>query len=261
MPDPTPPDYALLDRVGGASIFFPRSDERPPPDGATDHLIDVGSGIVVAARFYVRDPALPTLLYFHGNGEVASDHDDIAPFYHEIGANLFVAEFRGYGRSSGLPSIEHLVSDAHPVAGYFHALLDERGFSEQRFIMGRSLGSQPALELAARSSGRMRGLIIESGAASMRRFLARLGIEESGEAATLVAGHEEKIRSIRLPALIIHGEQDDLVPVTQAAELYDLLGETDRDLVLIPGAGHNDLLWRGMKQYFGAIQSLLRDAE
>lgn len=261
MPDPTSPDYALLDRVGGASIFFPRSDESPPPDGATDHLVDVGFGIVVAARFYVRDPAFPTLLYFHGNGEVASDHDDIAPFYHEIGANLFVAEFRGYGRSSGQPSIEHLVFDAHPVVDYFHAHLDAAGFNDRRFLMGRSLGSQPALEAAANNAARMSGLIIESGAASIQRYFARLGIEPTGDAATLVAQHQEKIRSIRLPALIIHGEQDDLVPVTQAAELYDLLSETDRDLVLIAGAGHNDLLWRGMQQYFGAIQKMITPAQ
>ena len=86
--------------------------------------------------------------------------------------NLFVTEFRGYGRSAGRPSVAHLVSDARPLAERFHATLDEQGFDERRFVMGRSLGSQPALEIAARAGDRFRGLIIESGAASIRRLLA-----------------------------------------------------------------------------------------
>lgn len=257
MTDITTPDYALLDRAGAGSIFFPRSDDTPPPPGAEDHLLAVAPGVRVAARFYVHDPALPTLLYFHGNGEVASDHDDIAPFYHQTGANLFVAEFRGYGRSEGHPSLATLVADAHPVAEQFHAILDAGGFDARRLVMGRSLGSQPALEIASRAADRFRGLVIESGAAGMRRFLDRLGLPQSGEAAILVARHEAKIRAIRLRTLLIHGELDDLVPLAQAAELDNLLSGTERTLVIIPDAGHNDLLWRGRRQYFDAISELL----
>jgi len=258
MTDCTAPDYALLDRAGAGSIFFPRPDHGPPPSGAEDHWLVVAPGVRVAARFYVQDPALPTLLYFHGNGEVASDHNDIAPLYHQAGANLFVAEFRGYGGSDGRPSLATLVADARPVAQQFHALLDSGGFNGPRFVMGRSLGSQPALEIAAHAADRFQGLIIESGAAGMRRFLGRLGLREGEEAAKLVARHEAKIRAIRLRTLLIHGEQDDLVPLAQAAELDELLRDTDRRLVIIPGAGHNDLLWRGLRQYFDAIGELLR---
>ena len=257
MTDTITPDYALLDRAGVGSIFFPRRDHTPPPPGAADHLLVVAPGIRVAARFYMHAPALPTLLYFHGNGEVASDHDGIAPLYHETGANLFVAEFRGYGRSDGLPSLATLVADAHPIAEQFHAILDAAGFDERRFVMGRSLGSQPALEIASRAADRFRGLVIESGAAGMRRFLDRFGLGQSGEAAALVAQHEAKIRAIRLRTLLIHGECDDLVPLAQAAELDDLLSGADRTLVIIPDAGHNDLLWRGRRQYFDAISDLL----
>lgn len=245
--------YALLDRVGAASIFFPRDDQRPPPPGSRDLSIEVDAGIEVAARFYAQDPANPTILYFHGNGEVAADHDDIAPFYHAIGLNLFVAEFRGYGRSNGQPSYEALVEDAHPVVEFFHTALDQEGFDARRYIMGRSLGSQPALEVASRAADRFQGLIIESGAGLIGRMLQRLGLELSGEAAALAEHHESKIRAIRLPALLIHGERDDLVPIRAAIELDELLAETERELVVIPDAGHNDLLWRGQTRYFEAI--------
>lgn len=250
------PNYALLDLVGAAGMmFFPRPDATPPPRGASDLPIEVEPGVTVNARFYAFDPALPTILYFHGNGEVAGDHDALAPLYRQAGANLFVTEFRGYGRSMGRPTVEHLVSDARPVAAFFHAHLDGLGFNERRFVMGRSLGTHPALEVAANASERIRGLIVESGAAGLRRMLQRFGFDvEHGEGAALVEAHEAKIRSIQMPLLVIHGEWDELIPLQQAVELYEMLAHVERELLIIPGAGHNDLLWAGLQDYFEAIQ-------
>jgi pimeloyl-ACP methyl ester carboxylesterase len=208
---------------------------------------------------YVSDAANPTILYFHGNGEVAGDHDSIAPFYYNEDTNLCVVEFRGYGKSTGRPSFAALVGDGAVSAELFHRLLDSRGFSEHRFVMGRSLGSQPALEVAARSPGRFRGLIIESGAGAIRGMLGRAGLDANeGAGAELAAAHDNKIRSINLPVLIIHGEQDELVPAARALELRELLGDGERELVMIPGAGHNDLLWRGQRPYFGALGAFVK---
>lgn len=261
MPDEPGPDYALLDRAGGGSAFFPRADSSPPPPGATDHLIEVEPGIAVAARFYASDPTQPTILYFHGNGEIASDHDDIAPLYHEARVNLFVAEFRGYGKSGGQPSLAGVIADCRPIVESFHATLDEQGFDARRFVMGRSLGTHAALEIAARHADRLRGLIVESGAANIRRTLDRVGLDGTSEGEALADLHEAKVRSIRLPAVLLHGELDELIPVAQSAVLYDLLSETDCELVVIPGAGHNDILWRGLDQYFEAIVSLVQKAQ
>ena len=252
------PDYALLDRAGAAQlIFHPRPDPGPPPPGASDHAIEVASGVAVAARHYESGEADATILYFHGNGEVMGDHDGIARFYHEIGFDLFVAEFRGYGKSGGRPSVAALAADALPAARYAAALLDGRGRAARLFVMGRSLGSQPALEVAARASGLVRGLIVESGAATVRRLAARYGLAGDAAADALADAHEAKIRSIRLPALLIHGERDELVPLDQAAGLHDLLEGARRELVVIPGAGHNDILWIGRRRYFEAIRGFV----
>ena len=144
-------DYGLFDRVEMAiPLFYPRPDRTPAPPGATDHAIEVAPGVSVAARHYAAAGARGTLLYFHGNGEVVGDHDGIAPLYRAVGLDLFVVDYRGYGGSGGRPSVAALVADAHPVAERFHALLDARGASRARFLMGRSLGSHPAVELAAR---------------------------------------------------------------------------------------------------------------
>lgn len=255
------PDYGLIDRAGAASfLFYPRPDPAPPPPGAEDHLIAVAPGVLLGARFYGFDPSFPTILYFHGNGEIASDHDGIAQLYQAAGCNLLVAEFRGYGRSTGAPTFASLVDDAAAVARWFHELLDREGYAPARFVMGRSMGANCALEIAANHAPRFRGLIIESGAGNIRRLVSRLGVPiDSGEGAALVEAHEAKLRAIRLPVLIIHGEWDELIPLDHAAGLYDMLNGAEREMVVIPGAGHNDILWVGQRRYFESLEAFVRD--
>lgn len=247
------PDYALLDRLGAAgAIFYPRDDQSPCPPGASDHRLPV-PGAVLAARFYRADPAYPTVVFFHGNGEVIADYDEMARVYHgRAGTNLVVVDFRAYGQSTGRPTFATLVEDALPVAAQLHSLLDTEAFVGRRYVMGRSLGAHPALEIAANGAAGFSGLIIESGAGMLRRFLGRL----SADAATgaLAAAHEEKLRAITLPALLIHGERDELVPPENARELHALLASEEKELLIIPGAGHNDIAWVGMAPYFAAIK-------
>lgn len=256
------PNYALLDEAGlGAMMFYPRGDDRPAPPGATDHLVEVELGVSLGARFYPTDPAAPTLLYFHGNGEVASDHDGIAPLYHEIGVNLLVVEFRGYGQSTGQPTVAALVGDAHPSVAAFHALLDELDFVDDRYVMGRSLGAHPALEVAANAASRFRGLILESGAGNIRRSVERLGLLDTELGGRLAAEHDAKITGITLPVLLIHGASDTLVPLSTAETIRALLTSTTTTLEVIAGAGHNDLLWIGRDQYFKAIAEFVGTAD
>ncbi len=255
------PDYSLLDRGGvSAQIFFPRPDPSPTPAGATDHVVDVGDGVSIAARRYEIDAHGPTIVYFHGNGEVVGDHDYIAPLYHSIGANLFVFEFRGYGRSTGTPTIEHLVADGAACGRRALELLDADGFDGPRLVMGRSLGANPALEVAARVSGYC-GLILESGAGNVVRFVRRLGLQPSAEMDRLVAAHEAKLATITLPTLIIHGLADDLVPVDNALATADLLTASEVTTELVEGAGHNDLLLVDPGRYIEAIARLIDGAQ
>lgn len=253
---PAEPDYGLLDRSGiGWMVLQPRADPGPPPPGAADHLIDVEFGVAIAARFYQLGPQYPTVLFFHGNGEVVGDHDRFVHLYHASGLNLFVAEFRGYGKSGGVPSMAHLVADAHPIAAYFHASLDALGYDLRRFVMGRSLGALPALEIAARAPAGFQGVVIESSGPLVRRLLDRFGYPDNAEGWRLVETHEARIRSIRLPSMQLHGELDD--PDT-ATELYTLLsGAPVRQLCLIDGAGHNDILWVGQVRYMELLRGFV----
>jgi pimeloyl-ACP methyl ester carboxylesterase len=191
---------------------------------------------------------------FHGNGEIASDYDGIAPLYHQIGASLFVADYRGYGGSDGAPSFASLIADAHPVLARFHALLDEKGFTGARFVMGRSLGSLPAAELAAAASQRLAGLIVESGAPDLARLRERAGVAASdAEITELIEAHARRLAAIRLPVLQIHGEWDEIIPLEHGVAFHEQLETDEKELVLIPGAGHNDIGWVGRELYFAAL--------
>ena len=256
---PDLPDFTALDRpeITGF-IFYPRRSWRPAPPGATDYLAPVAPDISISCRFYVSGHDAPTILFFHGNGEVASDYDDIAPFYERLGINLFVADYRGYGASGGIPSFSSMLTDAHAVFRHFRGILRDGGFTDQLFLMGRSLGSGSAVALASFCQDQVQGLIVESGFASAVRLLGYLGFPvdrsslENVEAAGLTM-----IRSLRLPVLILHGESDFLIPAEEALAFYNEVGTKDKTLVLIPGAGHNDIMIRDAERYFAAIKEFV----
>ena len=253
------PRYSLLDRPAILDFtFYPRKEVQKGLPNSTDHFTPVGDGVSVFGRFYVHSHSSPSILFFHGNGEIATDYDLIAPLYNEKGINLFAADYRGYGASGGTPTFSNMVGDAHSI---FKAFLDIRRNDHHTgdiFVMGRSLGSVSAIELALHYPEQVKGLIIESGFASIVRLFQHLGFP------TELLGIDDisfpnaaKMRSIALPTLIIHGEYDSLVPVEEANDLFDNAAAERKHLVIIEGADHNDIILVGMEQYFTAITEFI----
>jgi pimeloyl-ACP methyl ester carboxylesterase len=254
---PQQPDYSVLDRPEILQfVFYPRRDWTPPPAGARDLLVDVEPGTAVSCRFYPASPGGPCILYFHGNGEVACDHDWIAPLYNRQGIGLFVADYRGYGRSDGTPTFSHMAADAHPIFRFFLETTRSPGSDNRRFVMGRSLGSHSAAELASQYADELSGLIVESGAPIGARMARRFGpsTERMDELAEALSA---RVRSIGLRALIIHGERDSLIPVSAGIALHEEIGSEEKHLVIIPGADHNDIMLVATEQYFSAISDFV----
>ena len=247
--------YSIVDKPEILSFaFYPRKDYTPGPPNSTDYSIPVERDISVSCRFYVQSQDSPLILFFHGNGEVASDYDYIAPTYNRQGINLCVADYRGYGSSGGTPTFRNTVEDSHPIFKAFWEILRDNNYSGGLFVMGRSLGSVPAIELASRHPQHIKGLIIESGFASLLRGFSHLGIPLEAFGLTDVEfPNLAKIRNVTLPTLIIHGEHDTLIPVSEARDLFQNSGAKDKRLVIISHADHNDVMVSGIQQYFTAI--------
>ena len=121
--------------------------------------------------------------------------------------------------------------------------------------MGRSLGSAPALEIAANHAGEIQGLILESGFAETLPLLGLLGINAKALEATEENGfgNDRKIAMFAQPTLIIHAEHDHIIPFVQAERLYEKSAAARKKILMIPGANHNDILFRGGEKYFQTI--------
>ena len=125
--------------------------------------------------------------------------------------------------------------------------------------MGRSLGSASAIEIAATYQDQIGRLILESGFAYTYELLTRLGVPRS----VLPEEREEDVSAIPLmnqinvPTLVIHGENDFIIPVKNAYALYENVACDKKKLLIIPNAGHNDLLLVGFQQYMEAVEAIL----
>jgi alpha-beta hydrolase superfamily lysophospholipase len=220
--------------------------------------VEVEPGVSVGYSLHLAGPRSPLILYFHGNGEIARDYDSIAPLYTDLGISLLVADYRGYGWSDGFPTASGLVRDAPFVFDALGQMLKEAGSEvpQRVFVMGRSLGSAAAIEVACHHQEAIAGLIIESGFADTFGLLARLGVvlRDLDEAQDVFA-NLAKIGQISLPTLVIHGQADALIPASEGIALYESSAAPDDEkwLAVIPGAGHNDLLALGAATYFEAI--------
>jgi pimeloyl-ACP methyl ester carboxylesterase len=252
-------DYSPIDQPFLLQfIFYPRKDFTPCPANAFDLSVLVGEGASISCRFYAGHHEWPWILFFHGNGEVVSDYDEISPFYHQKEINFVVSDYRGYGASTGVPTLSDLVQDAHLIFKGVKEELTRRNLRKDLWVMGRSLGSISALELAFHYQEEMKGLIIESGFPSVVRIMFHLGMPAQGMGLEKIdQGCLEKIEKIYLPTLIIHGEQDSLVPLENAKDIYQHLGTQEKELLVIPSATHNDIMLVGFKGYFNALQEFI----
>lgn len=261
MPENRTPDYTVLDVPEVLlRLFHPRPENglAASAPGARDLLIPVEDDVVIGARFHAAAPVAPTLLFFHGNGEIVADYDELAPFLVRLGLNFLPVDYRGYGRSTGVPTVSAMMRDCHVILDFVRNWLPDQGHQGPLMVMGRSLGSASALELAAAHPDAVAALIIESGFAYAGPLLELLGVNPAGLGFQEPEGFRnlDKIRAYRGPTLIIHAEYDHIIPFSDGRALYDAAGAADKTLLKIPQANHNDLLFQGFTEYMAAIQSL-----
>ena len=263
MPENAPSPYHILDRPDVLRrLFHPRPEMATPRPHTTAHdaLIPVASDISIGARFHMGDTHAPTILFFHGNGEIVSDYDDLGPLYVQRGINFIVVDYRGYGRSSGIPTVTAMMADCHLILKYVRRWLNSAEHSGPLIVMGRSLGSASALELASQHQNDIEGLIIESGFAAAGPLLTLLGIdiESIGFKAHTVFQNVAKISRFTKPTLVIHAEFDHIIPFTDGQSLYNASTAAHKFLLKIPGANHNDIFMRGLNSYLEAVDNLVR---
>jgi len=270
MKDISTIDYATLDRPEVLMfLFHPRpepvvrtsqtAESQSRATGSKDILIPVEEDIAIGARFHMAEKSGANLLFFHGNGEIAADYDELGTVYNQMGINLLAVDYRGYGRSGGKPTVTAMMRDCHIIFHFVRKWLEQNNFGGPIIPMGRSLGSASVLELAATYKNLIAGLIVESGFAYAGPLLALLGIDFASLGFKEEKGFRnvDKIKRFDKPTLIIHAEYDHIIPYSDGQTLHDACPSGDKQLLKIFGANHNDIFMRGMQEYLAAIKNIV----
>jgi hypothetical protein len=245
-------------------IFHPeRSNDSATPDvygiEYDDVIFRTGDGLNLNGWFVPGkkpspDADLHTLLWFHGNaGNINRRLDNIKMMYERVPLNVFIIDYRQYGRSEGKVSEQGTYIDARAALAYLHSRKEIN--REKIIFFGRSLGSAVAVELALNE--KCRALILETPFTSILEMGKKL-YPFLPLSLLLKTKYDSlaKIRNIKVPILVMHGDKDDLVPFEHGKRLYDIANEP-KEFYTIPGAGHNDTHIVGGDKYFDVIRNFV----
>jgi hypothetical protein len=181
-------------------------------------------------------PGRMLVIYLHGNGGSLTRRTTRLMSLARDGDGFLAVSWRGYGGSSGSPTEDGLIADAH--AAYAHAL--SRGVPPSRIILfGESLGTGVAIALAA--SREVAGVALEapySSTADVARdiyWYAPVGLLMRDQFRS-----DLRVGGVRAPILIVHGDNDRVVPIRFGERLYALANQP-KEFLRLPGAGHQAL--------------------
>jgi pimeloyl-ACP methyl ester carboxylesterase len=227
-----------------AMTFHPvrlKPDQRvPPPNGAEDVWFGAKDGARLHGWYFPGQGNLQTatIIYFHGNGGNITNVGWLGETLAEQGFSVLLFDYRGYGLSTGAAVNEaDLYLDGE--AAWDFVVNENKAAPEVVVLYGQSLGTAIATETATRR--RAGALILESGFSSassvaetalpwLPTWLHRLARNRFESA--------QKLRTVRVPVLITHGDPDPVIPTSEGHALFAAANEP-KNLLIVPGAGHN----------------------
>ena len=237
-------------------IYFPERYPHGPYSQAhsipnlRDCWVTTKDGLKLHGWFAPADGASATLILSHGNGGNISYQYLLMRSLLRRKFNVLMYDYRGYGRSEGTPTESGIYMDSQAVFDYAVKLPEVD--SQRVFLWGTSLGGAVAIDLATQR--RTAGLILESTFTSAKD-VARLlyPFFPVGPFLRNKFNSIDKIRTLTVPILFIHGTHDTILPIRLGRELY-FAANAPKEFCEIPGAGHNDTFVVGGEEYFGRIE-------
>lgn len=219
-----------------------------------DVSLQTEDGETLHAWWLPQERPRATLLFFHGNAGNISHRLESLEIFHELGLQVFIIDYRGYGRSSGKPSEAGLYRDAQAAWAW---LTRTQGVAPERIILfGRSMGGAVASELATRVDAA--GLIVESVFTSVPdigaelywwlpvRLLSRLEFNTA-----------DYIRRSDLPVMVVHSVDDEIIPVHHGRRLREIAGERGSWLEI--RGGHNTGFLESRERYREGLDSFISE--
>lgn len=235
-------------------LYFPaRGFIAGPADLGFAHedlCLRTEDGVNLHAWWLPVPGARRTAIFLHGNAGNVSYWLEAAGVFREIGWNTLLLDYRGYGRSEGVPSETGTYMDARAA---WHHLTAERGLDpSQIIVVGRSLGGGVATWLAEHHPAA--GLVLEATFTSIADVVAT-AMPLPWIRKVVLLGYPSLLRlaRIRLPLLVVHGRSDEVVPFSHGRALYEAASDPKRFVEL--RGGHNDAFHLSRTDYITALQS------
>jgi hypothetical protein len=249
---------ALVRYLELKSLFFPmKLMESTPADvnlsyeearfSTEDHLQLHG--------WYLDRGASFTLLLCHGNGGNISHRLEKAKELYNLNANVFMFDYRGYGKSDGKPSEKGLYRDVQAAYRY---LIDQKKIPARQIVVyGESLGGAVAVDLASKVV--LRALVVESTFSSVRDMSKSIYPAVPSVLVRNIFDSKTKIRSISVPKLMMHSGEDEIVPFALGEKLFAAAAEPKRFVKL--RGGHNSCFLDDNARWREAIRNFMADLE
>lgn len=189
-----------------------------------------------------QKPDAPVMLYFHHNAVNIGANVSQARQFHNLGYSILLMDYRGFGQSEGtFPTELQMYEDAEAAWNY---LTQQRKIPPQQIVIyGHSIGGAIAIDLAAKHPNAA-GLVVQSTFTSMRDMTKRFGVFWVLPINLLLQQHFEslqKMKSVKMPVLIIQGTSDIQIPIEMGQSLY-AAASNPKQLLIISGGGHDNHL-------------------
>jgi fermentation-respiration switch protein FrsA (DUF1100 family) len=252
--------YLFYPKIENFFIFFPeRAFDVTPSDLHLNYeevYLITEDGKKLHGWFFPQEGEFPVILFCHGNAGNISHRLDNVRLLLKQKLQVFIFDYRGYGKSSGRPSEKGLYQDG--LAAYNYLTGKRHLRPGQIIIFGRSLGAAVAIEVALQK--RVRSVIIESAFTSTRGMARSMWLFSL--ISRLLPAHynnQKKIAALDVPKLFIHSEDDEIVPFSMGQKLF-ATATAPKYFLPLKGAGHNDTYVVGGDRYFRAIANFAKDS-
>ena len=241
------------------SIFYPRKSFIPQDDN--DLLIKMSDEVSIGARLFLKNDKCSNIIFFHGNAELAQEYGPIARMFNEANLNFIVVDYRGYGLSEGFPSKENLHQDAVEAFDYLVSYLRSKNYNGQIIAMGRSLGSASICEIISKRIKFLDKCIIESGFGTEYPLLKLLNIDPESIDYTPADGFGNlgKLKDYKKPIYFIHADRDHIIPISEAEMMLKSCASNEKDLLVVNGADHNNIISIMGREYFNKINIFINE--
>jgi uncharacterized protein len=238
-------------------VYYPDRNIMSTPEehglAYEDVTLQTADSVAIHGWYVPADTPRGTVLFCHGNGGNISYTIESIAMLHGIGFNVFVFDYRGYGRSGGVVDEEGTYRDAEAAWTY---LTGERGCDPSRIVvLGRSLGGGIASWLAAQH--RVGALILESTFTSIADMGAKMfPIFPARLLSRIDYDTEKRLAEIHSPVLVIHSRTDDMIPFEHGTTLFRRANEPKEFLEI--NGDHNNGFHVSKDVYIDGINAFLR---